>query len=206
MRKERKNLPLSALELNAGQLGWMPRNPREWTKDDVARTARSIEEDPDFLEERPLLVVPSDIDGKFVVFGGNLRSEGARKNRMNAVPCVVHYPESEEDRQTVIRRALKDNGSMGRFDYDILANEYSEYDLTDFGIPAWEQPEGSEDDRSGGEGGRSGAREDDFDEQKAGILVRCKEGDIWQLGDQRLMCGDSTDLETVKSLMGGGVS
>lgn len=202
MRKERKNLPLSALELNAGQLGWMPRNPRQWTKDDVARTARSIEEDPDFLEERPLLVVPSDVDGKFVVFGGNLRSEGARKNRMKAVPCVVHYPESEEDRQTVIRRALKDNGSMGRFDYDILANEYSEYDLTDFGIPAWEQPEGSEDDGSGGEGGRSGAREDDFDEQKAGILVRCKEGDIWQLGDHRLMCGDSTDLETVKSLMG----
>lgn len=196
MRKERKNLQLSALELNAGQLGWMPRNPREWTKDDVARTARSIEEDPDFLEERPLLVVPSDVDGKFVVFGGNLRSEGARKNRMKAVPCVVHYPESEEDRQTVIRRALKDNGSMGRFDYDILANEYSEYDLTDFGIPAWEQPEGSEDDRSG-------AREDDFDEQKAGILVRCKEGDIWQLGDHRLMCGDSTIEENFRKLMDG---
>lgn len=32
MRKERKNLPLSALELNAGQLDWMPRNPRQWTK------------------------------------------------------------------------------------------------------------------------------------------------------------------------------
>lgn len=154
MRKERKNLQLSALELNAGQLGWMPRNPREWTKDDVARTARSIEEDPDFLEERPLLVVPSDVDGKFVVFGGNLRSEGARKNRMKAVPCVVHYPESEEDRQTVIRRALKDNGSMGRFDYDILANEYSEYDLTDFGIPAWPQEEGGE------TGGGGEAKED----------------------------------------------
>ena len=36
-----------------------------------------------------------------------------------------------------------------------------------------------------------------------GVLGRCNPGDIWQLGDHRLMCGDSTDLETVKRLMGG---
>lgn len=46
--------------------------------------------------------------------------------------------------------------------------------------------------------------EDDFDEEKDFIAVRCKPGDVWELGDHRLMCGDSTDLETVKRLMGGG--
>lgn len=43
-----------------------------------------------------------------------------------------------------------------------------------------------------------------FDEDDGGILVRCNPGDIWQLGEHRLMCGDSTELETVKKLMGGG--
>ena len=48
------------------------------------------------------------------------------------------------------------------------------------------------------------AVEDDFNEAEDEIHVRCKLGDFWQLGDHRLMCGDSTDLETVKKLMGGG--
>ena len=47
------------------------------------------------------------------------------------------------------------------------------------------------------------AGEDDFDEEKDAIEVRCKRGDVWQLGEHRLMCGDSIDLEEVKKLMGG---
>lgn len=50
------------------------------------------------------------------------------------------------------------------------------------------------------------AEEDNFDEEKDHIDVRCKRGDIWQLGEHRLMCGDSIDLEEVKRLMGGGKS
>ena len=46
--------------------------------------------------------------------------------------------------------------------------------------------------------------EDDFDEEKDEIHVVCKKGDVWQLGEHRLMCGDSVDLEQVKTLMGGG--
>jgi DNA modification methylase len=47
------------------------------------------------------------------------------------------------------------------------------------------------------------SEEDDFDETKDHIEVRCKRGDIWQLGEHRLMCGDSVSLEDVKKLMGG---
>lgn len=47
------------------------------------------------------------------------------------------------------------------------------------------------------------AKEDDFDEENDHIEVRCKRGDIWQLGEHRLMCGDSIELEEVKRLMGG---
>ena len=173
-------LPVARLELNAGQIDWLPRNPRQWTKEDVAKTAKSIAEDEDFLEERPILVVPQG--DKFVVFAGNLRSEGAKKRKMKEAPCVIYIPETEADQQAIIRRAAKDNGSFGSFDWDILANEW-EGPLQDWGIPTWPQEESSAQPATSGE-----AHEDDFDEEKDEVKTRCKSGDIWQLGEHRLMC------------------
>ena len=49
MKKTRASLPLGQIHLNAGQLEWLPKNPRQWTKADLDRTAASIDEDPDFL-------------------------------------------------------------------------------------------------------------------------------------------------------------
>ena len=198
MIKESRRILVSQLVKNEGQVEWLGRNPRQWTKEDVDRTAHSIDEDPDFLDERPLLVLKLD-DKHFLVFAGNLRLEGAKALKMRSVPSVVYYPVTEEDRQAVRRRALKDNGSFGKHDPDILANEWDDLPLDEMGIniPDWETPEDAEDETLQ-------ATEDDFDEEKDGILVRCKPGDVWQLGEHRLMCGDSTDLETVKKLMGGG--
>lgn len=195
MKKERKMLPVARLELNAGQIDWLPRNPRQWTKEDVAKTAKSIAEDEDFLEERPILVVP--MGDKFVVFAGNLRSEGAKKRKMKEAPCVIYNPETEADQQAIIRRAAKDNGSFGSFDWDILANEW-EGPLQDWGIPTWPQEESSAQPATSSE-----AHEDDFDEEKDEVKTRCKSGDIWQLGEHRLMCGDSTMEENFRKLMDG---
>ena len=47
------------------------------------------------------------------------------------------------------------------------------------------------------------AKEDDFDEEKDPVATICQEGDIWQLGEHRLMCGDSTKAEDVARLMDG---
>lgn len=47
------------------------------------------------------------------------------------------------------------------------------------------------------------AEEDDFDETKDPVETICQPGDLWQLGEHRLLCGDSTDVETCKRLMGG---
>lgn len=198
MKKTRTTLPLSALLLNEGQLDWLPRNPRTWTKEDVERTAKSIAEDPDFLEDRPVLAIPFQ-DGKYIVFGGNLRREGSKAAGRKDVPAVVYVPESDDDRTTILRRAMKDNGSFGSWDYDALANEWDDLPLADFGIPVWEMEQG----KGSGEGSVKGT-EDDFDEEKDGILVRCQPGDVWELGEHRLVCGDSTDLEVVKKVMGGG--
>ena len=139
MRKERTNLELRTIKRNDGQLEWLPRNPRQWTQTDIDNTARSIAEDEDFLEDRPLLVTP-DGDG-YVVFAGNLRRDGAKKQKMKTVPAVVYYPETDEDRLTVKRRAMKDNGAYGSWDYDALANEWDDLPLQDWGVPAWETDE-----------------------------------------------------------------
>lgn len=146
MKKARKNIDISQLQLNSGQIPWLPKNPRQWTKTDVENTANSITEDPDFLEDRPLLVVPfNEAETDYLVFGGNLRREGCEMAEENTPPCVVYYPESDEDYETIKRRAMKDNGSFGKWDFDTLANEWDDLPLPDYGVPAWMTPsEGSE--------------------------------------------------------------
>lgn len=135
MRKERKVIAIDRIQLNEGQLDWLPKNPRQWTQSDIDKTAASIIEDPDFLEDRPLLVVP--FGKEFVAFGGNLRHEGCKAAKKPTAPSMVYYPETDEDYATIKRRAMKDNGSFGLWDYDELANSWDDLPLIDYGVPAW---------------------------------------------------------------------
>ena len=187
---------LTDLELNRGQVEGLPSNPREWTRTDLDRLIESIKETPELLEARGLIVYPHN--GKYLILGGNMRFSALRE--MNAVdaPCYV-MPENtpiEKLREIVI----KDNGAFGSWDYDMLANEWDDLPLTDWGVPAWETQNLEEVSEP------KEVHEDDFDETKDHIEVRCKRGDVWQLGEHRLMCGDSVELEDVKKLMGGGIA
>lgn len=197
------------LRINEGQLDWLPKNPRTWTQTDIDRMVRSIEEDPDFAEVRPVLAVPGE--GKeLIVFAHNLLTRAAQVRGDRDLPVAVFEPETDEDRETIRRLAIKDNGSFGSWDTDLLANEWNADpgQLEGWGVPEWitggagsAQQQGS---GNSGSAGAGSAQEDDFDENKDGILVRCKPGDVWALGDHRLMCGDSIDLQQVKTLTGGG--
>lgn len=145
MNKARLDIVISKLTGNSGQLSWLPKNPRNWTKTDIDRTIASIERDPDFLEDRPLLAVPAE-SGKgerYVVFAGNLRLKACKESGVKTAPVVVYFPETDEDRETVKRRAMLDNGSFGSWNFDALANEWDDLPLLDLGVPAWEpeQPE-----------------------------------------------------------------
>ena len=203
MKKERRTIPISKLSLNTGQIEWLPKNPRQWTQEQIDNMVRSLDEDPDFMEDRPPLVVPHD--GRFIVFAGNERTEAEKRRKARTeLDCMVYTPETEEDQETIIRRAMKDNGHFGSWDWDTLANEWGDFPLGDWGVPAWDSEEISGENVGGGD--NKVASEDDFDEEKDSIEVRCKRGDIWQLGDHRLMCGDSIDLEEVKKLMGGALA
>ena len=186
-----QRIKLADLAPNKGQIPGLPSNPRQWTRTEVDKIAKSLKETPELFEARPIIVTP--YGGKYIILGGNLRYEGCKANKDKDAPCII-IPEGttvEKMKEIVV----KDNGAFGSWDFDALANEWDDLPLVDWGVPAWETED---------KPGTPEVKEDNFDEDADGILVRCNPGDIWQLGDHRLMCGDSTDLETVKKLTGGG--
>lgn len=186
-------LPLSKVALNQGQIEGLPANPRQWTQTDIDTIAASLNETPELFEMRPLIVARHE--SKYIILAGSLRFCGARKNGAKEVPAIVVPEDMSVAKMREI--VIKDNGAFGAWDYDALGNEWDDLPLTAWGVPAWQ----TEDEQ---EGESNKAQEDDFDEDSEPIAVVCKKGDIWQLGDHRLMCGDSVELEEVKKLMGGG--
>lgn len=195
MKKERIQAKVNALVLNEGQLPWLPENPRQWTREDLELTKASLLRDPDFQEDNPLKVVALP-DGKLLVFAGNLRTSAAREVKWKTFEAILYTPEGETDEETIRRRALLDNGSFGSWDYDRLADKWSEMPFKELGIKVWDELDAKPATPS------APVTEDDFDPDD-GIVVRCQRGDVWELGDHRLMCGDSIDLQQVKTLMGG---
>ena len=196
MRKERANIPLAAIALNEGQLDWLPKNPRQWTQTDLDRTAASIEEDADFLEDRPLLVVP---DGKagYVVFAGNLRREGAEKAGLDTVPCVIYTPETDEDHAVVMRRAMKDNGSFGKTDWDgIYSSEWANLPLSDWGVTPTEWKENP---KLASE--QSPEVTDAPPEEKGDITIICEPGDFLKIGEFTLKSGERIDITKLQEVI-----
>lgn len=135
MKKRRIKAKVSDLVLNEGQLGWLPKNPRQWTRDDINLTKQSLERDPDFQEDKPILVTP--YDKKLLVFAGNLRTTAAKQMKLQTFEAIEYIPESDEDYETIKRRAMLDNGSFGSWDTDALANEWDDCPLADWGVPDW---------------------------------------------------------------------
>lgn len=128
MKKSIRTIPLADLQLNAGQVSWLPRNPRQWTKKQMAKMIASLDEDPDFMEDRPPLVVPLEDGAGFCVFAGNERTEGEKqRKKVKELRCVVYEPEGEDDQEIIIRRAMKDNGHYADDDLDVIANEWDKY-------------------------------------------------------------------------------
>ena len=141
MNKARIDVSPTKLVINDGRIDWLPKNPRTWTKSDVDKMVASLERDPDFLEERPILVLPLD-DGNYLVFCHNLCTTAAQRMGLKTVPCVIYFPETDEDRETVRRRTILDNGEFGSNDFDALANEWSDLPLTDLGMKVWNPESG----------------------------------------------------------------
>lgn len=97
---------------------------------------------------------------------------------------------TEEQKREFI---IKDNVSFGEWDEGLLHEDFSDEELIDWGLQEPDEEEAEED-----------ADEDEYtDEDAANAPTRCNPGDVWLLGNHRLMCGDSTKEADVAKLMGG---
>lgn len=128
-----QRIAVTQIEMNTGQIDGLPANPRQWTRDDIDKIARSLKETPELFEMRPCIVYPQG--DKYVLLAGNLRFSGARQNGDKEVPCVVVPATMPVEKMKEI--VIKDNGSFGSFDWDALANEWDDKPLADWGVPAW---------------------------------------------------------------------
>ncbi len=104
-------------------------NPRTISKNQFDKLCRSLENDPDFLIARPILVHET-IDG-LEVYAGNQRVRAAKKLGWKEIPCIIEKDLSEN---IIKERALKDNAHYGTWDFDLLANEYEINDLLEVGF------------------------------------------------------------------------
>lgn len=189
-------LKLSDIEPNKGQIDGLPKNPRFIKDDKFKKLVKSIEDNPEMTAMREILVYPMS-NGKYVIIGGNMRYRAMKELKYKEAPCKVIPQEATTEQLKAY--TLKDNSGYGEWDFDLLNNEWDLSMLEDCAI---DLPEiGAE--AIADEAEPQEAKEDDFDETKDDIPARVQKGEVWKLGEHRLMCGDSTDEGCVKTLMGG---
>lgn len=160
-----------------------PSNPRIIKDDKFKKLVKSIQEFPQMLELRPIVV-----DANMVVLGGNMRLKACKAAGLKEVPIVIADNLTDSQKSEFI---IKDNVGFGEWDWDLLANEWDEELLQEWGLdlpfdntPVLE------------------AEEDDYEapsEIKTDIVI----GDLIEIGNHRLLCGDSTDSDQVSKLVNG---
>jgi len=174
--------------VNIKEVKTNPKNPRIIKDDKFNKLVKSIKDFPDMLNKRPLIVF-TDVDGKYVVLGGNMRLKACNELKLTEIPIILADEWTEEQKNEFL---IKDNVGFGEWDWDDLANEWDAEKLTEWGldIPNFETETHLE------------AKEDDFDETPPVEPITVL-GDLYEIGEHRLLCGDSTQTDSFKKLMNG---
>jgi hypothetical protein len=105
-----------------------PHNPRTITEEKFRKLVKSLQQFPEMLEARPIVV-----DENNVVLGGNMRLKAAKEAGLEE----VHIFRSEWSHDRNSEFIIKDNVGFGEWDWDMLANEWEAYDLEDWGLDVW---------------------------------------------------------------------
>jgi hypothetical protein len=119
-----KRVPIGTIKNN-------PNNPRVIKDDKFKKLVQSIKDLPEMAEVRPV-VVNTDM----VVLGGNMRLKAMREAGWKDVPIQVVDWDEEKQRQFII----KDNVSGGEWDWEMLANQWDELELQEWGLDVWKAP------------------------------------------------------------------
>jgi len=107
-----------------------PKNPRVIKDDKFKKLVKSIEEFPGMLEKRPL-VVTSDVDGKYVVLGGNMRLKAAIEVGLKKIHIIEANDWTEEQKAEFL---IKDNLSFGEWDWSAISSDWDSDLLNDWGL------------------------------------------------------------------------
>jgi DNA modification methylase len=165
-----------------------PNNPRIIKDDKFKKLVASIKEFPQMLSLRPIVV-----NDDMIVLGGNMRLKACKEAGLKEVPVIKASDLNEEQQKAFI---IKDNVGYGEWDWDMLANEWNAEELVEWGLDI---PNFVIDDLGT-------AEEDDFDIPDGGIETDIVLGDLFEIGEHRLLCGDSTDSDAVAKLMNGKIA
>lgn len=149
-------IPNEEIVVNQGQIKGLPKNPRFVKDDRFLALRKSIRDFPEMLSLRELIVFLCK--GKYVVIAGNMRFRAGKEEGLDGFPCKVLSPSTSVEMLAEI--AIKDNVSFGELDFDILANEWTEFNLNDWGM---ELPEF--DGNFGGEEEEGGENSEDSDSE-----------------------------------------
>ena len=171
-----KTVKLSEVKTN-------PNNPRIIKDDKFSKLVKSIQEFPKMLEIRPIVV-----NADMIVLGGNMRLKACKEAGLKEVPIIFADDLTEDEQKQFI---IKDNVGFGEWDWDMLANEWEAEELAEWGLDV---PNFAVNELE--------AEEDDYempDELQTDIVP----GDLFEIGEHRLLCGDSTDSDAVEKLMNG---
>ena len=180
--------PKAQVEYRAiAELKELPGNPRTIKKDQFEKLKQSIKDNADYFEARPIIL--SDRTGELVILAGNQRFKAAKAIGLKEVPTIL-LPNLTEEREKEI--IIRDNVENGDWDWDELANSWDASLLDNWGVdlPTDLKPQLE-------------IIEDEAPEPETDKPAKSKLGEIYQLGDHRLMVGDSTKAEQVAELMAG---
>ena len=156
-----------------------PNNPRTINDEKFKKLVQSIKDFPKMLELRPIV-----IDENNMVLGGNMRLKACHELKMKDVPVIYAKDLTEEQKKEFI---IKDNVGFGEWNFDQLANEWDTDKLVEWGMDLPEMKIAE-------------ATEDDFDVPEGGIETDIVLGDLFEIGQHRLLCGDSTQTDTFSKL------
>jgi len=180
--------------------GW-ERNPRQSTRAQIKRLQKSEDE---FGQPIPFLLMPKSDDGLYPLLDGHQRKSAWAEGEYHAM--VVDRPLSEKEREKLV--VTLHAGAKGQWDWNELSSwEFD--DLTEWGMDEDFLDELNNDANNlkemfAAEEPESQDAEPQID--RAAELQkkwRVKTGDLWQIGNHRLVCGDCTDAAVVERLMGG---
>jgi ParB-like chromosome segregation protein Spo0J len=173
------------------------RNSRTHSDEQVAQVAASIVE---FGWTSPILV-----GGDGILIAGHARLLAARKLRMTEVPVIVLGHLSEAQRRALV---LADNqiALNAGWNEEMLRIELQDLDVNGFNLDLIGfSAEELETILAGGEETTEGLTDEDAVPETQ-VAVVSAPGDVWVLGEHRLICGDSTQLDVVEKVLNGGLA